>query len=192
MCLLLARGVLAQSSAATLEDALRRLAGAAQVSFVGEVTKVVLPAAGAGVVGTSRGVVEVTFRVDEAIRGTTDGGTYVVREWAGLWPAGMMRYRVGQRFLMMLHAPGAAGLSSPVGGMAGAMPIRLGGSKRDAAVVDLRWVGATVRRPVVYRESGAMAVAEDVSAASAPAQEASVSLMVTMLKSWEAARHAAR
>ena len=74
------------------------------------------------------GVVEVEFRVDQAVRGCAAGGPYMLREWAGLWAAGNQRYRVGQRLLMMLHAPGAAGMSSPVGGMDGAIPIRRVGS----------------------------------------------------------------
>ena len=71
------------------------------------------------------GVVEIEFAVEDAVRGVS-GGTYTLREWAGLWPAGDEPFRVGQRYLMLLHAPGAAGLSSPVGGMDGAIPIRGG------------------------------------------------------------------
>jgi hypothetical protein len=59
---------------------------------------------------------------------------------------------VGQRYLMLLHAPGVAGLSSPVGGMDGAIPIRGDiGPQADGRTVDLRWIAATITRPIVYR-----------------------------------------
>jgi len=99
------------------------------------------------------------------------GGSYTLREWAGLWVGGYEPFRVGQRYLMLLHSPGAGGLSSPVGGMDGAIPIRGGGqavglegaSSRDAGgiagvgastdglVVDLSWVGTRVATPILYR-----------------------------------------
>src|ERR1700721_169838 len=47
-------------------------------------------------------------------RGVSAGEPFVLREWAGLWAGGVERYRVGQRLLMLLHAPDAMGLSSPV------------------------------------------------------------------------------
>ena len=73
--------------------------------------------------GGETGVVEIVFAVEDAVRGVS-GATYTVREWAGLWPAGDTPFVVGQRYLMLLHTPSAAGLSSPVGGMDGAIPIR--------------------------------------------------------------------
>jgi hypothetical protein len=118
--------------------------------------------------GGSTGVVEIQFAVEDAVRGVS-GGAYTLREWAGLWPAGEQPFRVGERFLMLLHAPSAAGLSSPVGGMDGAIPIR-GGSQSpgpeatrpeaagvaapteptEGLVVDLRWVTTRVVRAVSY------------------------------------------
>jgi hypothetical protein len=74
-------------------------------------------------VNGATGVMEITFAVEDAVRGVS-GSTYTLREWAGLWPAGDEPLRMGQRYLMLLHAPSAAGLSSPVGGMGGAIPIR--------------------------------------------------------------------
>ncbi len=104
----------------TVEDALHEMSNAAGVIFVGQVMLVrVVPGSGG-----APGVVEVTFRVDQAVRGCSAGGTYVLREWQGLWEGGDARYRVGQRLLMLLRTPGASGLSSPVGGMDGAIPIR--------------------------------------------------------------------
>lgn len=158
---------------ATMEDALRAMEQQAAVIFAGQVIAV-RPVAGA----SGAGVVEIDFSVDDAVRGA--GGVYTLREWAGLWPAGEQRFRVGQRFLMLLHAPGAAGLSSPVGGMDGAISIR-GGAETplltaaraagvsaarpsvdateastadgDARTLDMRWVATQVARPVQYRAS---------------------------------------
>jgi hypothetical protein len=105
---------------ATVEDALHEMSDAAGVMFTGQVTAIRrIPGEG----GAS-GVVEIDFRVDKAVRGCVAGSTYTLREWAGLWTDSNGRYRVGQRLLMMLHAPGASGMSSPVGGMDGAVPIR--------------------------------------------------------------------
>lgn len=105
---------------ATVEDALHEMSDASGVIFTGQVTAIRrIPGQG----GAS-GVVEVDFRVDKAVRGCAAGSIYTLREWAGLWTDSNGRYRVGQRLLMMLHAPGASGMSSPVGGMDGAVPIR--------------------------------------------------------------------
>jgi hypothetical protein len=163
----------------TVEEALHEMADAAGVIFTGQVM-VVHHVAGSGGAG---GVVEVTFRVDQAVKGSTAGGTYVLREWAGLWDGGNLRYRVGQRLLMLLWSPGAAGLSSPVGGMDGAIPI-LGGvteiapgatevgatsvappnAPAAAAMVDLRWVAARMLRDAPYMTT----TAGVLSAASVP------------------------
>jgi hypothetical protein len=60
---------------------------------------------------------------------------------------------------MLLHAPGASRMSSPVDGMDGAIPIVRGGSVPLVAnssarvappAVDLRWVGTKLLRPVSY------------------------------------------
>jgi hypothetical protein len=129
----------------------------------------------------------------------------VLREWAGLWSGGDQRYRVGQRLLMLLHAPGAGGVTSPVGGMAGAIPIRGSASALQATaaasstpppVADLRWVGTRLQRSVVYRTSSTALVtaasmpkavtADDaVSDVSTAAQQAPVSVVVTMLATWQ-------
>lgn len=62
--------------------------------------------------------VQVTFQVEQAIRGARVGQRLSFREWAGLWSRGE-RYRVGQRTMLFLYAPSALGLTSPVGGAAG-------------------------------------------------------------------------
>ena len=126
---------------------LRSLAARASVIFAGTVT------------GVDRedavGFVEVSFRVDRAVLGTASGGTYVLREWAGLWSGEPERYRAGARLLMLLAGRGASGMSAPVGGMAGAIPLTAsveppllhGGEVPPAdtgtvaePAVDLRWI----------------------------------------------------
>ena len=101
---------------------------------------------------------------------------------------------------LLLHAPGAGGLSSPVGGMDGAIPIRgveteikdpnlsaadLAKAAPPVPTVDLRWVATRVQRaaPVVLSEAGGAGVtSEDGSVA---AQGASVDTVIGMLADWE-------
>ncbi|MDQ2833028.1 MAG: hypothetical protein M3Y50_04635 [Acidobacteriota bacterium] len=157
------------SSPQTVVDVLEGMSGRADVIFTGQVVAVRRPAFAAGVTqtgGTQTGVVEIDFRVDTAIRGCA-GGLYTLREWAGLWGVESERYRMGERFLMLLHAPSAAGLSSPVDGLNGAIPIRQGGSATPFAgpmettrFVDLRWLGAKLPREVSYRSESAADASE--------------------------------
>jgi hypothetical protein len=147
---------LSVKGAQTVTDLLHQMSDRADVIFMGQVLTVHLPEGGS----PASGIVEIQFRVDEAIRGCKTGQPYVLHEWGGLW-AGSGRYRVGQRLLMLLHAPGA-GLSSPVGGLDGAIPIRQSGIVASLAesttpptslpFVDLRWLGARLRRAVSYRD----------------------------------------
>ncbi len=142
----------------TVVDILHQFSDKADVIFAGQVLAIRRP---------NDGVVEVEFRVDQAIRGCTAGTPYVLREWAGLWAGDNQRYRVGQRLLMLLHAPSAAGMSSPIGGLDGAIPIRQGGAAMapgdDVATppqppyVDLRWLGAKLTHAVFYQSEPARA-----------------------------------
>ncbi len=165
----------AQGLPQTADDALHTMSQAAGVIFAGRVVAV---RRHEGLDGAT-GVVEIEFAVDDAVRGVS-GSTFTLREWAGLWPAGDEPFRVGQRLLMMLYAPSAAGLSSPVGGMDGAIPIHGGQTSAqtaaamtpevaarvaageesapaaapvpvDARMVDLRWVATRAYRPISYR-----------------------------------------
>src|SRR2546430_4660292 len=138
----------AQDSAPTpqiIEDAVHQMSDVAGVIFAGEVTAIRQRAGESG----ASGIVEVDFRVDDAVRGCAAGSTYTLREWTGLWAAGDQRYRIGQRLLMLLHSPGTAGVSSPVWGTSGAIPIRGTTSSPQVAssstattplIADLRWV----------------------------------------------------
>jgi hypothetical protein len=197
-------------SAQTVEDALHQMSDMAGIVFVGQVVAVRRTGSEDG----ASGVVEVEFLIEQAVRGCTAGSTYVLREWAGLWSGGDQRYRVGQRLLMFLHEPGPGGVTSPVGGMAGAIPIRGAGSaprSTDAStspqlpVADLRWVGTKLLRPVVYRADSTTvpgraadrthsveAVSADPSDASIAAQQASVDVVLGLLDTWQKAQHASR
>jgi hypothetical protein len=169
--LALVLGAQGQTTATAIDDAatpqdvvtaLHQMADRAGVIFVGRVAEVRRRDGG----GVASGVVEVTFEVDQAIRGCAAGTPFVLREWAGLWEGDDQRYRTGQRLLMLLHAPNAAGMSSPVDGMDGAIPIVRGGSAPLAAnssarvappAVDLRWVGTKLLHPVSYGSGTARA-----------------------------------
>ncbi|MDR3744874.1 MAG: hypothetical protein P4K80_01940 [Acidobacteriaceae bacterium] len=199
----------------TTHEALRAMTRQAGVIFTGEVTGVRrLPGTGG-----STGVVEIDFAVEDAIRGVS-GEAYTLREWAGLCPAEDEPFHVGQRYLMLLYPPSAAGLSSPVGGMDGAIPIRGTGPKVgdaaastknsllvDGRVADLRWVGTRVVRTMTYRAesarlqarpsaevAGSDVVVDTASAAttSSDAQSAGYATVLGLLRSWEKAEHATR
>lgn len=107
------------------------------------------------------GYVDVVFAVDRPVRGCAGAKRYVLREWAGLWAEEPQRYGVGQRLLMILAARGPSGMSAPVGGMAGKIPLvgvrqpplaRATGiapadtEDRLEEAVDLRWVEAAALR----------------------------------------------
>jgi hypothetical protein len=70
--------------------------------------------------------VTVTVQVENAIRGVKPAQIYSFHEWAGLWSASP-RYRVGQRLLLFLYAPSKLGLTSPVGGRSGVLPVDVKG-----------------------------------------------------------------
>ena len=187
----------------TVEDALHEMSEAAGVIFAGQVLSVRMVQGSGG----APGAVEVAFRVDQAVRGCSAGGTYVLKEWQGLWAANDARYRVGQRLLMLLRAPGASGLSSPMGGTDGAIPIRgvesqIGSGAVGAASVpavapepmaDLRWVGARMLRTASSAGVGLVSAASvgmgsSGGASSVASQGASVGTVVGLLSSWESAR----
>jgi hypothetical protein len=114
---LLDTGVCARAQTAvstSTNAALVEMAGRAGVIFVGTVLSVDRKDAA--------GYVDVRFRVEDGIAGCRTGGVYGLREWAGLW-TGAPRFGVGQRLLVLLHMRGPAGMSSPVDGMAGVIPV---------------------------------------------------------------------
>lgn len=66
----------------------------------------------------SPGITQITFRVENAIRGVRRGQVIKIREWEGLWNTGE-RYQVGERVLLMLYPASRLGLTSPMGGPLG-------------------------------------------------------------------------
>ena len=173
-------GVDGAGDATTVEAALRAMSTQAAVMFVGTVTGV-RRVDGDGF--AAAGVVEVTFAVEKGIRGVGDGEAYVLREWGGLWSAGAPRFTAGSRLLMMLHAPGATGLSSPVGGMDGAIPVKGssslvgaedGTTAVNAPMADLRWLAAKLAKPVVYANRPAGEVMAQVKTVHAVAAHVAV------------------
>lgn len=113
---------------------LRVLASHAGPIFVGQITSIV----------RKQDVVEVTFRVDQPVAGT-GARTCLLREWAGLWPAGQLRYTVGQRVLAFLHPASPAGFSTPVHGAEGLISVIVQGA-RAPQLLDIRRVAASVLR----------------------------------------------
>jgi hypothetical protein len=68
--------------------------------------------------GDAVATVQISFHVDQAMRGVRTGQTLAIREWAGLWESGE-RYRPGERVLLFLYPPSKLGLTSPVQGPVG-------------------------------------------------------------------------
>jgi hypothetical protein len=62
--------------------------------------------------------IEISFRVEQGVRGAQRGQALTIREWAGLWTAGE-RYQPGERVFLFLYPPSRLGLTSPVGGPQG-------------------------------------------------------------------------
>ncbi|MGI4829034.1 MAG: hypothetical protein ACRYFU_12700 [Janthinobacterium lividum] len=114
------------SAQTTLTGELQLLASRAAVVFSGQVISI----------ERRGGVVEVSFRVEQAVVGGV-GSTFVLREWAGLWPAGQFRYHVGERALVFMHAASAAGFASAVDGQEGIVPVEVQGADAPA-LLDVR------------------------------------------------------
>lgn len=133
--LVFAEPVRAQSAPAAPFETLHAMTRQAGVIFTGTVTRVQRSGS-----GKQAGIVEIEFALQDTFRGVS-GSTYVLREWAGLWPATDEPYQVGQRYLMLLHATGSSGLSSPVAGDDGALLIRTA-PDGTPETVDLRWIAA--------------------------------------------------
>jgi hypothetical protein len=67
---------------------------------------------------SATGTTQITFRVENALRGVRRGQVVTIREWSGLWNNGE-RYVTGERVLLFLYPKSKLGLTSPVGGKAG-------------------------------------------------------------------------
>ncbi|MHB1023263.1 MAG: hypothetical protein ACYC46_12915 [Acidobacteriaceae bacterium] len=127
-----------------------------------------------------RGWVEITFRIEEAVVGCASNQPYVLREWAGLWVNQAPRFWVGERAVWFFYPPSKTGTSSPVGGMAGVLPLQGRGA---AEQVDLRWLqtrllrpAATLRRPITTLQP-VRGDAMDAEAARQEAEPASIRML---------------
>jgi hypothetical protein len=69
---------------------------------------------------------QITFHVEQGLRGAPSGSELTVAEWAGLWN-GAERYRVGDRVLLFLYPNSKLGLTSPVGGRQGRFEVNASG-----------------------------------------------------------------
>jgi hypothetical protein len=136
----------------SVNSVLRSLASRAGLVFVGRVESI----------RPNGGIMEIVFAVQQRVIGEV-GDTYTLREWSGRWVGGQQHYRVGQRAMVFLYAPNAAGLSSPVDGMTGVVPIIPMGADADP-LLDIRWLATGVQRPVgepiADADFGAVALAD--------------------------------
>lgn len=96
---------------------LRRMTRESGYIFAGTVTAVERPASSHSVP-----TIKITFHVNQGIRGTTNGQTLVIHEWAGLGETGET-YLAGDRVLLFLYRPSKLGLTSPVGGSQGSFKL---------------------------------------------------------------------
>jgi hypothetical protein len=118
--------------------------------------------------------VQITFRIEQAIRGTRQGQVLTIREWAGLWNSGA-RYRTGERLLLFLYSPSKLGLTSPVGGRLGRFAVDSGGNvvleEGRLAALSLDPASQTRLRAKNRMNSRAFALAVEHSATQRPATE---------------------
>ncbi len=121
---------------ADVPTVMRSLASRAGVIFVGQVEKI----------QPNGGVMDIVFSVQHRVAGEV-GATYTLREWSGRWAGGQQRYHVGERAMIFLYPPNAAGISSPVDGMAGVVPLIPMGADADP-LLDVRFLASRVERPV--------------------------------------------
>lgn len=87
------------------------LSRAAGIIFSGVVLQVERPA-------NSTSTTQITFRVEQGLRGVRAGQVIRIREWGGLWNTGE-RYTKGERVLLFLYPRNKLGLTSPIGGRVG-------------------------------------------------------------------------
>lgn len=140
-----AQGVAPQTG---LSGEFASLASRAATIFVGQVISI----------DRRGGAVEIKFQVEQAIAGA-GGAQYTLREWAGLWPQGQYRYRVGQRALVFLNGTSAAGFGSPVDGAEGVVPVVVQGANAPE-LLDIRRLSAALLRepgtPLADETTGAI------------------------------------
>lgn len=148
----------------SLTGELQSLASRAAVVFSGQVVNV----------DHSGGVVAITFRVEQAVLGGV-GPTFVLREWAGLWPPGQFRYHVGERALVFLHGTSAAGFASAVDGQEGIVPVEVQGANAPA-LLDVRRLASALQRapgtPLSTEADGGVQLTDAIAIVQAAAEAA--------------------
>jgi hypothetical protein len=154
----------------TMGGVLRRLTAGSGVVFLGRVRKIAF--ATTPMADMQSGTVTITLDVLEPIAGNV-GSTYSLHEWSGLWTMGRERYHVGQRAVFFLHAPGAAGFSSPVGGMQGVVPL-IPTTADASPMLDIRWLATRVQRsagsPIAYAGTGGISLTDAIRVITHPAE----------------------
>lgn len=147
---------------AAIAQELQRLAAHAGIIFVGQIVNI----------HPQKGLVEITFQVEQVISGSV-GSSYTFREWSGLWPSGQHRYSVGQRVLAFMHTVSKVGMSSPVHGAEGLVPVIVQGAD-SPELLDIRRVAASVIRepnsPLPTESNGAVLLSEAVRTFKSPLQ----------------------
>ncbi len=87
--------------------------------------------------GETVAMVMVTFHVENAIRGVTQGEDLTISQWLGLWSSGQ-QYRRGERVMLFLYPTSKLGLTSWVGGRMG----RFAMDARGQVLLDAEQVSA--------------------------------------------------
>ena len=89
--------------------------------------------------------INITFKVNQAVRGVAARQILTIHEWAGLWQSGD-RYRPGEQVMLFLYRPSKVGLTSPVNGELGRFNLdNHGKTLMDAQ----RLTGLQIATPVV-------------------------------------------
>jgi hypothetical protein len=125
-----------EAPAADVASVMRSLSSRAGIVFVGQVERI----------QPNGGVVDIVFTVQQRVAGEL-GATYTLREWSGRWSGGQQHFTVGERAMVFLYPPNAAGISSPVDGMAGVVPLIPMGEDAEP-LLDVRFLATRVERPV--------------------------------------------
>jgi hypothetical protein len=152
----------------TTEDALHQMLDQSGIVFTGQVT---------AVDHNNAAILEVTFAVDDAIFGVAPNSTYTLREWAAVSPAEASQFEIGRRYLMFLHAAGPGGLSSPVGGPDGAIPILPGNEAASLSTPDV--LGFAAQTAIAQAAAQATAQLPGNTPATAPLSPAHTTFRVS-------------
>ena len=159
-------------TAPTQEAVLRALFDNAGAIFTGQVTAIRET--------PYSSIIEVDFHVEESIRGTQNS-THTLRQWITHPLFLDAPYQLGERNLLFLHALTLSGLSSPVGGQIGEIPLQ-------NQSIDLRWLQTRVERiaPPNLHPILTQAAHSEVLTISLLSQ------ILQTLRSWEVTRNALR